>query len=713
MFDRLFTKGPSRYSEAPVSQLDIPRYPPFLKGLPAASPEQLQSTQGELIAKLRQVLGFNRCQFDKLIQPSIELLAAYVHLLPASEYHHHSGAGGLLRHSLEVAFWAAQAAEGIIFVVSGTPVEKKQLEPRWRVAAALGGLFHDIGKPVSDFSVTDEQGRYQWNPFLETLSEWASKNLIDRYFIRWRDGRAKRHEQFSILVLNRVMTPELLAWLTEPGPEILQAMLEAIGNTDPGHVLSRLVIEADQTSVQRDLKAQRISVDDNALGVPVERYLLDAMRRLLGSAQWLVNQREARVWLAKEHGQQALYLVWKSAANDIIELLAKDKIPGIPRDPDTLADILIERGLAVQTSDNARYWTLAPEVLSKDGKPIWLQMLKLRDADLLFSSALPAAITLHSQTGWEQARSAVDRGQAPECVNPVNPDPKPAEKPLPPEKPGSANPSERQHQAATKPAPTAVLDTRAPATSSHTDDKTTTLSAPDIDESETGEPDSDETVNTRLVLPKELAWLPSAKSVFYELDNHLLIRYPDAVRPWMQPKALLSQLSALDWLELDPAYPTRKSRTLGSEKGLLLRAEIAKGLKPLIQQQSEVEPVADSVTAVSVKKAAEAPGPAEQDKPGRSLKPIKPESETVSTTDVRQAQKERVASFVKELPTLLTNGNFPDVDHGADGICISVQSLRGIARDHGIMAGHLLRAIADSKDCQFDDGESVRFPSAK
>lgn len=102
-------------------------------------------------------------------------------------------------------------------------------------------------------------------------------------------------------------------------------MLEAIGNTDPEHVLSKLVIEADQTSVQRDLKAQRISVDDNALGVPVERYLLDAMRRLLASSQWLVNQRDARVWIRKSNQSTNLYLVWKSAAKEIIELLVKTR----------------------------------------------------------------------------------------------------------------------------------------------------------------------------------------------------------------------------------------------------------------------------------------------------------------------------------------------------------------------------------------------------
>lgn len=113
MFKNLFFQAKALPELSSQLDAEIPRYPPFLKGLPAASPEDLQSTQDELIAKLRQVLGFNLRDFQRLIQPCIDHLAAYVHLLPASEHHHHSGAGGLLRHSLEVAFWAAQAAESI------------------------------------------------------------------------------------------------------------------------------------------------------------------------------------------------------------------------------------------------------------------------------------------------------------------------------------------------------------------------------------------------------------------------------------------------------------------------------------------------------------------------------------------------------------------------------------------------------------------------
>ena len=87
MFKNLFFQAKALPELSSQLDADIPRYPPFLKGLPAASPEDLQSTQDELIAKLRQVLGFNQRDFQRLIQPCIDHLAAYVHLLPASERH--------------------------------------------------------------------------------------------------------------------------------------------------------------------------------------------------------------------------------------------------------------------------------------------------------------------------------------------------------------------------------------------------------------------------------------------------------------------------------------------------------------------------------------------------------------------------------------------------------------------------------------------------
>mgnify|MGYP001825410283 CR=1 FL=1 len=73
---------------------DIPRYPPFVRGLPVAAPARIIATQSELIARLQDGLAFTDARFATLVRPVIERYAAFVHLLPASEAHHHRGAGG-------------------------------------------------------------------------------------------------------------------------------------------------------------------------------------------------------------------------------------------------------------------------------------------------------------------------------------------------------------------------------------------------------------------------------------------------------------------------------------------------------------------------------------------------------------------------------------------------------------------------------------------
>lgn len=381
-----FFRKPPAPTWASVADEDIPRYPPFAKGLPAASVARILATQSELVDAIRHTLALPREEFQAIVMPVVERYAAFTHLLPASEAHHHRGAGGLFRHGLEVGYWAALASEGVLFGAGSTPLERKGQEPRWRLAVCLAGLLHDIGKPVSDLAILDREGKTQWNPYLENLTDWAEANDVDRYFLRWRDKRHQRHEQFSVLVTERVLTPECLTYLTQTGPEIMQAMLEAIAGIDRGAMFHTLVVDADRKSVERDLKANHLPVD-SSLGVPVEKYLLDAMRRLIGNGRWNANTRGARVWRFDE----GLYVVWKAGAQEICELLAKDRIPGIPRDPDTLADILIERGLAIprrtQDGRNYRYWRMAPAELD-----VALYMLRLSSPELIYNGEPPVAV---------------------------------------------------------------------------------------------------------------------------------------------------------------------------------------------------------------------------------------------------------------------------------------------------------------------------------
>ena len=267
-----------------------------------------------------------------------------------------------------------------------TKSNKKEQELRWRLAVCFAGLLHDIGKPVSDMAVVDRHGEHTWNPCDENLTDWAAQNGIDRYFLRWRENRHKRHEQFSALVIERVLTRASRTYLLEPGPDIMQAMLETIHGLDRGAKLSELVMAADRQSVERDLKTHTHTVD-SAMGMPVEKYLFDAMRRLIKSGHWLANEKGARLWRFKE----GLHIVWRTGAQDIVDMLTKDKVPGIPRDEDTLADILIERGLAVPKTlpdgRHYRYWRMQPQ-----GLEVTLYMLRLASTELIYSNEPPVVV---------------------------------------------------------------------------------------------------------------------------------------------------------------------------------------------------------------------------------------------------------------------------------------------------------------------------------
>ena len=369
-----------------IQEDEIPRYPPFMKGLPAAPVARILGTQTELIQTIEQTLALPDALFRNIVLPVIARYAAFSHLLPASESHHHRGAGGLFRHGLEVAHWATLASKDCLFATDATPKVRKSLELRWRLAVCFAGLLHDIGKPVSDMAVIDQQGEHTWNPCDENLTDWANQHHIERYFLRWRENRHKRHEQFSALVIERVLTRESRAFILEPGPEIMQALLETIHGLDRGSKCYALVMAADCMSVERDLKAHYHGLE-SAMGMPVERYLCDAMRRLIKSGQWLANEKGARIWRFED----GLYIVWRTAVKEILSLLDKDHIPGIPRDEDTLADILIERGLAIPKSltngGRFRYWRMQTETLNGS-----LFMLRLSSIELMYSGEPPVAV---------------------------------------------------------------------------------------------------------------------------------------------------------------------------------------------------------------------------------------------------------------------------------------------------------------------------------
>ena len=389
-------------AEAPAPHADpdedLLRYPPFIKGLPACAVDALLARQGELLRRLQDGVGMTDEDYRDLFLPVVRRFAAFVHLLPASESHHHRGSGGLLRHALEVAFLASQASMRHVFALDHEPRDRYHLEPRWRVAAGLAGLLHDLGKPVADLTVCDRDGQRVWSPYDRPLLAWARAQGVDRYFLRWRDTRAHNvHVRMGTLVLHHILTPEIESWLGRD-PAILANLIAVVGGQEQASILGTLVANADRASVERDLKENRLDPNAHALGVPVDRYLIDAMRRLVREGAWSVNVPGARLWMLHD----GLHVVWPQGGDDIYALLAQDHIPAIPRSPETIADVLVERGHVLTYREEGRdrfYRRRAPAPLAKDGKPVYLTMLLLASPELVFPGHPPAPVTLAEEDG--------------------------------------------------------------------------------------------------------------------------------------------------------------------------------------------------------------------------------------------------------------------------------------------------------------------------
>ncbi|HAW3612348.1 TPA: helicase, partial [Escherichia coli] len=80
-----------------------------------------------------------------VLKPLIEYIR-WIHLLPASENHHHNGIGGLLSHSLEVAMISLKNANHSELRPIGYQDEEVIRRKVYLYAAFICGLVHDAGK---------------------------------------------------------------------------------------------------------------------------------------------------------------------------------------------------------------------------------------------------------------------------------------------------------------------------------------------------------------------------------------------------------------------------------------------------------------------------------------------------------------------------------------------------------------------------------------
>lgn len=357
---------------------DIPRYPPFDRGLPLVSIEHVLDSQQEIINRIAKTSGMTAGSFEARLYPAIKHLAHYVHLLPATSKGHHRGAGGLFRLALEIGFYSMQAAQAATFSSRDSMEKRRALHPRWVLATFLAGLACEIYRPVTGMLVVDSNGN-KWPQLLEPLYTWAQSQNIQRYFIRWHElAPNDLHQANSAYLINSIIPAGSLQYLNEENTEIVAAMTGCItGSTTAGYgnPIQKIVMAARSRVINRDIKVSSERYGDFTVGAHLEPHFIDAMRRLIRKGSWPVNVKGGRVWANHE----GVFLIWQHAVKDMITLLSSEGVEGVPQDADTIADILINAKVLQAAQDQSRYWEIS--------LPTTLQLhlaVKITNPEILF-----------------------------------------------------------------------------------------------------------------------------------------------------------------------------------------------------------------------------------------------------------------------------------------------------------------------------------------
>lgn len=327
-------------------------------GFAALPVEDLLSEHEALLGRIKLCYGADRATFDRDLMPLVRRYAAYVHLLPATPDNYFRTPGGLLRLGLETAFFALQGTDAHIFAGKATITARRELEPRWRIATFVGGPCCELHRVLSHLIATTPEGD-EWPSFLAPLSDWLRERSAPRYFVRWRQ-RAAEVRGLGLFALPLVVPADVLEDLRHNDGAIVRQLFASVGGVPQyreHNVLDDLVRRSLALVVDRDLLASADRYGSPQYGSHLERYLVDAMRRLAdGHSAWAANRDKSRLWF----GEDGLFLVWPAAARDVLELLENDQLAGIPKAPETLLDILLDAGAFQTASDGSRTWSIFP-----------------------------------------------------------------------------------------------------------------------------------------------------------------------------------------------------------------------------------------------------------------------------------------------------------------------------------------------------------------
>lgn len=314
-------------------------------GFYAWSGKQLIETPqfAPLVDRISVALGGRAENFSRYLLPSITEAAQYMQLLPAAEsvngrpvqkFGHHISAGGLLLHSLETMFFALNDSRLAFFNRGVNPGRRDENLNISRIACALAGLLHDIGKIgdliIVTYSVENGVRReHEWQ-CVESLPEFLCRvhglsNLKQvfedpedrnapprpRYFIKgWKQGRSDSHEIIGPFLMRNFISRATMRLLSLGSNALLQDFMTAVNwnvitpdyTANRRNIIHDVIERADHTSCEKDRRLISTGLTPLTAGLAVRRRLSEAMWKLQEQGEAAVDKADLNCFLFTSAG---------------------------------------------------------------------------------------------------------------------------------------------------------------------------------------------------------------------------------------------------------------------------------------------------------------------------------------------------------------------------------------------------------------------------
>ena len=386
----------------------ISEYPPQPRKVEAVSVDVIMAFFADAIRQSADDLPMEREEIDTYFLPVVRRGLMYMHLLPASQFHHHNGIGGLFAHSLQVATLAVRLGKQKVFNQRDTPRELYQNSKRWLFGCWLAGFLHDIGKPVTDVIVTGDGET--WYPYSSSLTAWLDDNNILEYHFIWQSAGHNRHQQSTLMFVREIVPQKTFDWLADYGARAIWEACEStlVNPSKAGNLIAEVVQQADEFTSGEDIKARNEGqIDGRRMGgsLPAAEYIMDALRLLIADGVIRVNEKGSILHVTTS----GTFIIWTTKASELIYArVLEEKHASVPRKIDRMLDCLVTGGCVEPV----------PQDVNPVGGYIWpvvydmhpehpFKSIKLRSTHVLFNGLVPPEPTLAIINGWEGQNPAV------------------------------------------------------------------------------------------------------------------------------------------------------------------------------------------------------------------------------------------------------------------------------------------------------------------